>query len=355
MPPATKPHITLRDIAQKLGVSHTTVSLALRGSPKIPEARCREIQAAVEKMNYRPNPAAAALSHFRRASTAPSVRAALAWLNLWPAGLKMRDYREFDSYWKGASRAAEKLGYHLEEFVVDERMRVSRLEKILLTRNIRGILIAPVRAPVNWDGFDWGQFSVVHLGRGAAGLPPFHTVTSGQAANAVLAFQKIRERGYKRIGFVGHRTLGWSYLSGFLHLQHISEPKASQVPPLLFEKKLLAAPRFENWDTPEMLSRFVAWLGRWRPDAIITESAEVFSFLKKAGKTGPKAVAVAALNVRDLPFDAGIDQNPEEAGRVATLALISLMNDNDRGIPAIHRESLIKGQWVDGQSLPWRT
>src|SRR3954469_13573678 len=107
MPPTAKPHITLRDIAQKLGVSHTTVSLALRGSPKIPEARCREIQAAVEKMNYRPNPAAAALSHFRRASTAPSVRAALAWLNLWPAGLKMRGFREFDLYWKGASRAAE--------------------------------------------------------------------------------------------------------------------------------------------------------------------------------------------------------------------------------------------------------
>lgn len=349
-----KPHITLRDIARKLGVSHTTVSLALRGSPKIPEARRVFIQAEVGKMNYRPNPAAAQLANFRRMSATPGVRASLAWLNLWPAELKMRGYREFDLYWTGARKAAQKVGYRLDEFTVDERMPPRRLEKILITRNIRGLLVPPVRTAVDWGGFDWGQFSVVHLGRGAAGLPLFHSVTSDQTANTVLAFQAIRERGYGRIGFVGHRTMGWDFLGGFLQAQQIIDAKASQVPPLLFEKTGLSQQRIENWDTPEMQGRFKAWMKRWKPDAIMTESPEVLAFLKKTGRGGAKAVGLAGLNVRDLPYDAGIDQNPEETGRVATLALIALLNENDRGIPAIQREILIKGTWVDGTSLPRR-
>lgn len=355
MPSTPKSHLTLRDIARKLGVSHTTVSLALRGSPEIPEVRRAEIRAAVAKMNYQPHPAAAALARFRRSSASPSVRACLAWFNLWPAALKLRGFSQFDLYWKGAVQAAGKAGYHLEEFTVDGRVKVRRLEKILLTRNIRGILIPPVRAPVNWKGFDWGQFSVVHLGRGAAGIPAFHSVTGDQVANAILAFQKIKERGYRRVGFVGHRTMGWTYLGGFLQVQQVTEPKTQQVPPLLFEKTLRVEQRIENWDTPEMLKRFKAWMARWKPDAIITESVEVLSLVKKAGRSGAGPVGLAALNVRDLPYDAGIDQNPEEAGRVAVLALISLLNENDRGIPAIHREILVRGTWIDGASLPRRT
>lgn len=354
MPVNTKAHLTLRDIARKLGVSHTTVSLALRGSPKIPEARRLFIQTEAEKMNYRPNPAAAQLSNFRRMSAAPGVRASLAWLNLWPAGLKMRGFREFDLYWAGASKAAEKAGYRLDEFTVDKRMTPKRLETVLIARNIRGLLVPPVRAAVDWGGFDWGRFSVVHLGRGAEGLPLFHSVTSDQAANTVQAFHAIRERGYRRIGFVGHRTMGWNFIGGFLQAQQIIDPKTSQVPPLLFQKTLHVQEQVENWDTPEMSGRFKAWMDHWKPDAIITESAEVLVFLKKAGRSGAKGVGLAGLNIRDLPYDAGIDQNPEEVGRVGTLALIALMNENDRGIPAIQREVLIKGTWVDGTSLPRR-
>ena len=354
MPTTAKSHLTLRDIARKLGVSHTTVSLALRDSPKIPEARRRLLKAEVEKMDYRPNPAAAQLSHFRRRSGAPGVRASLAWLNLWPVALKLRGYREFDLYWAGASKAADKAGYRLDEFAVNERMSPRRLEKILITRNIRGVLIPPVRAAVDWAGFDWGRFSVVHLGRGAAGLPLFHSVTSDQTANTVLAFQSIRARGYGRIGFVGHRSMGWDFLGGFLQAQQIMEPKTLQVPPLLFEQRLLSRQQVENWDTPEMLARFKIWLERWAPDAIITESPEVSVLLKKAGRRGAKGIGLAALNVRDLPMDAGIDQNPEETGRAAMQTLLAQLNDNERGIPPIPHQVLIKGTWVDGASLPPR-
>ncbi len=55
-----------------------------------------------------------------------------------------------------------------------------------------------------------------------------------------------------------------------------------------------------------------------------------------------------------MPVDAGIDQNPEEIGRVTTLAAISLIHDSDLGIPEFIREILVRGKWVDGKSLPFR-
>ena len=68
----------------------------------------------------------------------------------------------------------------------------------------------------------------------------------------------------------------------------------------------------------------------------------------------PQDIAVAALNVTDLPFDAGINQNPQEIGRVAALVVISLINDEDCGVPTVQREIIVNGNWVDGASLPSR-
>src|SRR5438105_1336698 len=157
--------VTQRDLARALGLDHSTVSLALRDSPKITEARRRQIQEAAEKMGYRPNPAAAALARFKRQSTAQPIQAALAWLNLWPDPKKLRSFREFDLYWRGALAAAEKLGYRLEEFVCNEQLPVSKLQTILAARGIHGILLPPHPFQPDWNGFPFDQFSVVRFGR----------------------------------------------------------------------------------------------------------------------------------------------------------------------------------------------
>jgi DNA-binding LacI/PurR family transcriptional regulator len=58
--------------------------------------------------------------------------------------------------------------------------------------------------------------------------------------------------------------------------------------------------------------------------------------------------------VLDGNADAGIYQNSDEIGKTAVQLLISLIHLNERGIPAIPREVLIKGRWVDGSTLPAR-
>ena len=80
----------------------------------------------------------------------------------------------------------------------------ARLQNILTTRNVRGIVLPPHADGLHLPDFDWNMFSVVRLGVSVT-EPRAHVVTSDQMNCATLAFACIRERGYHRIGFVTSR------------------------------------------------------------------------------------------------------------------------------------------------------
>jgi LacI family transcriptional regulator len=274
------------------------------------------------------------------------VEAALAFVNTYPDPTELHAKPAFAEYWRGATMTAEKFGYRLEEFPVNEKQTLKRLERIFLTRNIRGIILGPLppgESGVNWESFAWNKFAVVRCGFREQS-PPFHYVTSAQTTNTMLAFDKMRERGYKRIGFAGYWDKARRFGPGFLWSQH--EPSLqSRLPPFLFSK-----------EAPELNQQrqFEQWLKDVKPDAILTDSLAVPAMLQKADYRVPEDIGLAATNVRDMPVDAGIDQNTEEIGRVSTLAVISLIHDSDFGKPKLAREILVPGEWVDGKSLPFR-
>ena len=335
---------TLRDIARAIGVSHVTVSLALRNNSQIPETRRVEIQDVARRMGYQPNAAASMLALHKRMRAEPQINAALAWLNRWPEPKNLRGYAEFDGYWCGAYTAAEKFGYRLEEFTCNDDLPLERLEKILIARGIRGILLPPHAADLQWSGLRWDHFSAVRFGRSIR-APRLHIVTSDQVANTMLAFQKIRRHGYKRVGFVTGRAeeRGALYKAGFMMAQEGIEP-ALRLPVLTLEETNPAANR-------QRLSR---WLRDTRAQAILSDVASVRAMLERIGCRIPADAGLAALSILDGGAEAGIDQNPEEIGRAAVLLVLSLINDNAQGVPATLRQILIEGSWVNGPTLPVR-
>ncbi|HEY8962093.1 MAG TPA: LacI family DNA-binding transcriptional regulator [Luteolibacter sp.] len=341
-----RPNVTQRDIARALGVSNATVSLALRNSPAIGEDRRQEIQAMAEKMGYRPNPVAAALSYQKRFSKQPAIHASLAWLNLWPEpGTKdVAKVSLFDEYRRGAEACTEKFGYRLEElYLVD--LSVRRMEEILLARGVNALILSPChqRHPVDLRGFEWNRFSAVRTSRLPA-EPPLHLVTTDQFSNTILAFDRILAKGYKRVGFVHYGKSGgdrvWCFKSGYLAVQE--ELSAQQRLPVY---------RLEASD-PASRQGFKAWMREHRPDAIITLHPNTREILESLGYRCPEDISLAALNTMDCDVDAGIDQNGMEIGRCAVLQLLSMIRDNERGIPRGMREILIKGRWVEGVTLP---
>jgi LacI family transcriptional regulator len=337
--------VTLRDIAQVVGVSHVTVSLALRNNPKIPEERRLQIQSVAQNLGYRPNAMAAALASCKRPIANAPIQAALAWLNQWPQPGRLRSYIEFDRYWQGARAAAEKFGYRLEEFVCGQPLSLPRLEKILMTRGIRGILLPPQPTEASWSKLHWEHFSAVRFGR-TVQSPRMHIVSSDQVANSALAYTEMQRRGYRRIGFVTGQAAkrGGLFKAGYLFAQEEAR-----------ETKLLPICTIEESESASsQKSHFARWLRAVKPDAILTDVAQTRELLANAGCRAPEDVGLAVMSILDGGADAGIDQHSEEIGRVAVLIVLSLMHDNAYGVPPIFRQVLIEGSWVDGSTLPDR-
>lgn len=336
--------VTLRDIARELGVSHVTVSLALRNHPRISEATRLRVKQKAAEMGYHPDPMLSALSHYRLNSKEKPAQATLAWINPLEHPERLHNYGEFSLYWKGALSVAQRLGFQLQEFTTRD-FSLQRLNTIFKTRNIRGLIIAPISAEllsVNWEEIPWENFYAVHCGRNRQG-PRLHLVTSAQDYNAKIAFEKMVEKGYQRIGFVSEPDRRKMFVDGYLRAQ-LSLPKERHLPPMLIP----------DVSSPAEKEQFAAWLRQTKPDAILTANPSLPGLLQALGYRVPEDIGVATMSIHDTPIDAGIDQNPEEIGRVAVRTLVSLMNEHQFGIPNVRNQILVDGSWVDGSMLPDR-
>lgn len=339
--------VSLRDVARAVGVSHMAVSLALRDDPRVSEARRREIRAKAEQLGYRPDPMLSSLAAYRNTRRSTTVRATVAWLNQWADPRALRRLREFDAYWRGARATAEQLGYRLEEFVVGPELSPERLEAILAARGVRGLLIPPHHRGLRLPGFGWAAYAVVRFGYSMS-EPRAHVVANDQMSSARLAYEKVRARGYQRIGFVtserfDQNTSG-NFRAGFLAAQDAAGETRRALAPFYLAETLAAGDG----------TRLRGWLRTAAPDAVITTHPALRRLLTELGVRVPADLAVATTSVLDGNFDAGIDQNCTEIGSVAMRTLAGLIHQNERGVPALSRRVLVEGRWVDGASLPPR-
>lgn len=344
-PESSPPRVSMREIAAKLGVSHVTVSMALRDNPRVSAPVRQKIKQVAEEMGYRPDPMLNALAAYRNTKSAAGIHSAVAWINAWEQPDELRSYKEFDLYWKGASQSAAKFGYRLEEFRIDREMTPKRLHQVFQARNIRGILLPPQRTQPAWEDFPWQEYSVARFGR-TLKFPCAHLVTADQLTNTYIAVSRMRERGYRRIGLIaqdiGHDPRGPHFTAGFLSAR---EQFHDENPLPIF--------CLEGTVTPELVARFREWMDKEKPDALLgTDNPG--ELLRKAGYRVPDDIPVAVTSILDGGADSGMDQHPEEIGRVGFLLLNSLINDGARGVPTIFRQILVEGSWVDGSSLPDR-
>jgi LacI family transcriptional regulator len=341
-PGAPKPPVTLRDIAGKLNVSHTTVSRALRNDLEISTALREQIQAVAREMGYRPNPMLSALSHYRRSKTKLPIAAEIAWFNHWPEPEQLRSFKEFDLYWKGAFDEADRCGFRLEEFTLKDA-NLERLGKILRARNIRCILLPPHgNFSPDYHHFDWEDFCTVRFGHSIT-YPHAHLVSSDQLTDGVIAFENMCKRGYERIGLVTSFKMLTRFSAGFMFSQTKWRPDL-RLPTLVLSQERDGKDR-------RLLQN---WLKTNKPDAILTDVRELRDLLTEVGWEVPKDVGLAALSILDANADAGVNQNSHEIGRAAVQLVISLMNHNEFGVPKICREVLVEGFWVDGTTLPYK-
>ena len=329
-------HVTFRQIAKASGLAVATVSYALRRDPKIPPATVQRVEAVAEKMGYRPNPRVAALmAHIRRARpVSTGERIAFIWLAR--PGAYARTYR-------GAKLRAEQLGYELEDFALLGRdLNPARLERILRTRRITGMVLSPLDTGASSFALEWdlSRFSPAIIGN-AVCTPELHHAGHHHFGAMRLALQKLMERGRRRIGAVIEGEVNerarraWS--AAFLE-HHPSRSSA--------RRWLQAIDEVE----PRGFGR---WLGTMKPDAVIT-TRDMLPRLSAAGIHLHKAVEeIVLLNwTPETPNLGGIDQCEEVIAAHAVDLVVGQLHHNECGAPEHVKMLLFPGKWVESAEAP---
>jgi len=315
--------------------------MALRGDLSIPPETTKKIRLAAEKMGYTPDPMLQALNAYRQTTKPPAEHAPLAWLSNASQSESAPDYL-FAGYLAGARRRARQFGYRLDEFLLGTaEMTPARMNKILLTRGITGVLVAP--QPHGWsDGMidmDWSPFAAVTFGYSLTN-PSLHLVTSHHVNVARLAVRRLVDLGYRRIGLyvgrVSNTRVAGGWLGGYAG-EALGNPRLKWIDPFLHDGS----------NIPE----FVEWVRAKRIDAVVTSG----DFIDKVRVSGalrvPEELGMASLRLRPGDDDhSGVDQNDEEIGVTAVDSLLGVLRANARGTPEIRRCILIEGTWRDGRT-----
>ena len=157
--------ISLKDIAASCGVHLSTVSKALSGDPHIADATRRRVAEAAQSLGYAPDPMLLALAGYRRRKRPSQEHAVLAWVNNFSRAEKMSQYASYADYLNGARARAEQLGYRIDEFWAGGSVAKRDLARILHSRGIEGLIIAPqVKSHAQMTDWPWDRFAAVTIG-----------------------------------------------------------------------------------------------------------------------------------------------------------------------------------------------
>lgn len=337
--------VTLKQIAEAAGVHPTTVSMALRNHPRIPESTRKRLKKLADKMGYVPDPMLASLNAYRHSRTEKKFVGKIAWLNIcldpeWPN--KTFFVRE---YFKGATTRARELGYELEVFNAHpNKIPTRRLQQVLLSRGIQGLIVAPLQSnypeAVTTIDLGWEKFCSITFGYSLES-PEMNRVTNDHYHSVIEVLRKLHKLGYKKPGlFLSRRNNAridrlWEagYLVGMRSIFKVNPP-----PPVsLFE---------QNEDREQVLGK---WVDAVQPDVIIAQDyISVQSSLENKRLPIPDKTTLVLLEESQSGFP-HIDQRSQQIGAAAVNLLVGSLQRNEHGLPESPTVTLLKGKWSDGK------
>lgn len=332
---------TIRALARQLGLSRTTVSEALRGLPRIHPSTAAKVRAAAEKVGYRPNPMASAVMSQIRRSSGSAFRGGLAAVNIDEADRPQISQPYHDALVTGARERATELGYKLQTFLVgQEGVTVERLDGILRSRGIQGVLILPAWREPDLSRLDWSRYAGVYADY-MIERPELHTVACDHYRSLMGALQRLGRMGYRQPGVFLHRhqdeRLQHRWEAAFLAFQR-NHRNVGRVPPLVMDE----------YDRGE----FVRWFKRHKPDVVLGHWTEAIDWMKDCGAKIPQTVGFVSLNVTTEERScAGLDFRPRLIGARSAELLIAQLQRNERGIPTPASLTMIPALWRDGPTL----
>jgi len=189
---------TIRDVAERAGVSKSLVSLVLRGSPNVSPDRRAAVDRAIAELGYRPNAAARTLREGRSRAI----------------GVLLNDVRHpwFFDLLDGLISVLETERRHL---VLSGGGRLNRRmdDSVLrgfLELEVDGFILAGTQANSPVIGEIVGAVPTVTVGWRDIDLPRVDTIANDDLAGATLATRHLIELGHRKIAHISGRVSGTS-------------------------------------------------------------------------------------------------------------------------------------------------
>jgi len=187
--------VTIKDIAKTAGVSHTTVSRALRGHPAIAEKTARHIRRLADELGYVPNTVARGLKTSRSGVLGVIVR------------------RIVDPYFGEVLEGIEEVlyaeGYSL--FLASSNRDASREEaivRVMSERRVDGVIICSTRVGESHRR-QLGRFGVpAVLINNQAAEEIAHSIYHDDTQGSRELTEHLLALGHKRIAFLGNARAG---------------------------------------------------------------------------------------------------------------------------------------------------
>lgn len=344
--------VSMKDIADALGVSVSIVSLALAGRAVVAEKTRRSVCEMAEKMGYRKNPMIAALMESRRRGRSLQSSPVIAYITLYDTRDGWRKWPA-PNYFDGANSEAKRLGYKLETFwAMDPEMRNGRLSDILCARGIQGAIVqAPASALTKQLDFsmDWSRLSLVTVSSTLFNLN-FDWVCSDHFMNMRQIVRHCIAAGRKRIALFVRYASDYSLAHRWFG-SYLAEMRANGLDDTI-------PPFMDDSVTPVMseersLERITEWFERTRPEVIVGSMADVsLARLRRAGIRVPEDVSIVSCNVPEIGSDiTGICESLEHVGARAVEHVVHLMHRNVTGIPESPQMLVLQGIWNEGQTF----
>jgi DNA-binding LacI/PurR family transcriptional regulator len=333
--------ITIRQLAALAGVSPATVSLALQNHPRLSEATRSRVAELARVHGYRPDPVTASLMGRLRTARRDREPERIGYLTWWEEAEGWRKNSNDRNWFAGACERADALGYQIEHIWAREPgMTARRLSKVLYTRAIRGVIIAPFLRSRGHVSLDWDHFSAATIST-AVTKPDLHRAAHFHFDGVIMALRTLRQHGYRRVGLANQlgqiERVRYGWLAGYqLHQQGL--PKAEQVRPLVLQK----------WSYRD----FVRWFEKYRPEAVISNNSEPLHYLTRYGLDVPGDVGFASLDVIEPDEGiAGIDQQHQLIASAAVDLVTAQLQRHETGIPACPKIVHLRGVWKQGRTV----
>lgn len=335
--------VTQRDLARHLNISQVTVSRALSKNPHVSDATRQKILEAARELGYQPDPVLSSLNAYRRTRQPIEKGQTLAWIT-------GQQEKHSIPFYQGALQQAAHYGYRLEMFNPNaEHMTPARVMKILYNRSVSGLIFAPRRNPHTELNIKLDNFCAVGIGY-TLQSPVVDRVITDHHHNLMVSFNHLYEAGYRRIGMTTtlntEKRVEGRRISSFLYQRQL-HPDVEVIPIVQYINE------------PETIMKSVtAWIREHRPDAIICHNPLVFNICSDLGLRIPEDIAVVSIARSDrwenYETCSGIDELCPEIGAMAVDTLVSLIRNNEYGIPAKRRIHMLEGKWNPGQTMRHR-